>query len=58
MHFAHPGSVDEQILSRLCRRWGYLQALGLDYLTYSQAMGTRLFAVPWGGEGGSKIIID
>jgi hypothetical protein len=47
IHFAHPGSVDEEILSRLQRRWGYLRALGLDYLTFTQAMGTRLPAVPW-----------
>ena len=47
VHFAHPGSVDEEILARLQRRWGYLQTLGLDYLTYGQAMGTRLPTVPW-----------
>lgn len=47
VHFAHPGSVDEEILSRLRRRWGHLRALGLDYLTYAQAMGTRLPVVPW-----------
>lgn len=47
VHFAHPGSVDEEILSRLHRRWGYLRALGLDYLSYTQALGTRLPPVPW-----------
>jgi superfamily II DNA or RNA helicase len=47
VHLAHPGSVDEEILSRLRRRWGHLRTLGLDYLSYAQAMGTRLPAVPW-----------
>ena len=47
VHFAHPGSVDEEILSRLRRRWGHLRVLGLDYLSYEQAMGTRLPAVSW-----------
>jgi superfamily II DNA or RNA helicase len=47
VHFAHPGSVDEEIISRLRRRWGYLCALGLDYLSFEQAMGIRLPAVPW-----------
>ena len=47
IHFAHPGSVDEEILSRLWRRWGHLRVMGLDYLTYQQAMGRRLPAVSW-----------
>jgi hypothetical protein len=47
VHFAHPGGVDEEILSRLQRRWGYLRTLGLDYLSYDQAMGIRLPRVPW-----------
>lgn len=47
VHFAHPGSVDEEILSRLHRRWGHLSALGLDYLSYEEALGTRLPAVEW-----------
>lgn len=47
VHFAHPGSVDEEILSRLRRRWGHLRVLGLDYLSYEQAMGMRLPAVSW-----------
>jgi len=47
VHFAHPGSIDEEILSRLHRRWSYLRVLGLDYLSYDQAMGVRLPVVPW-----------
>jgi len=48
VHLVHPGSVDEEIASRLRRRWGYLRTLGLDYLSYNQAMGIRLPAVPQG----------
>jgi len=51
VHFAHPGSVDEEILNRLHRRWGYLSALGLDYLSFHEALGTRLPAVLWCAEG-------
>lgn len=47
VHFAHPGSVDEEILSRLRRRWGHLSALGLDYLSYEDALGVRLPVVDW-----------
>ena len=47
VHFAHPGSVDEEILSRLHRRWGHLSALGLDYLSYEEALGIRLPTVAW-----------
>lgn len=42
IHFAHYGSIDEEILSRLKRRWHYLKVLGIDSLTYDQAMGIRL----------------
>lgn len=47
VHFAHPGSADEEILARLQRRWGHLAVLGLDYLTFDEALGLRLPAVAW-----------
>ncbi len=47
VHIVHPGSVEEEILSRLYRRWGYLTTLGLDYMSPRQALGRRLPAVPW-----------
>jgi hypothetical protein len=51
VHFAHPGSADEEILSRLRRRWDHLGALGLDYLSFDEALGTRLPAVDWPAGG-------
>lgn len=53
VHFAHPGSVDEEIISRLKRRWGHLGVLGLDYLSYDEALGVRLPPVPKEWESGS-----
>ena len=47
VHIVHPASVEEEILSRLYRRWGYLAALGLDYMSPKQALGVRLPPVPW-----------
>lgn len=46
-HFIHPGGVEEEILNRLRRRWGYLHALGLGYLRLEQAIGARFPSVPW-----------
>jgi len=46
IHFAHPGSVDEEIRWRLQRRWAYLRVLGLDSLSFEQAMGIRFPSVP------------
>jgi superfamily II DNA or RNA helicase len=41
LHFAHPGSIDEEILWRLRRRWGYLRVLALQlrFLLTSESMG-------------------
>jgi hypothetical protein len=47
MHFIHPGSVEEEILHRLERRWAYLRALGLGYLELGTAIGQRLPFVKW-----------
>ncbi len=47
VHFVHPGSVEEEILNRLKRRWRYLEALGLGYLDLEAAIGRRLPQVSW-----------
>lgn len=44
-HFAHPGSVDEEILNRLHRRWAHLKVLGLAFLDEKQGLGDRWPAV-------------
>ena len=46
-HVVHPGSVGEEILNRLRRRWDYLRVLGIDYVDLGVALGTRVPAVPW-----------
>lgn len=46
-HIVHPGSVGEEILHRLRRRWGYLGVLGIDFVDFETALGTRIPQVPW-----------
>jgi len=46
-HIIHPCSVEEEILSRLRRRWGYLKILGLGYMRIELAVGKRLPQVDW-----------
>jgi hypothetical protein len=46
-HVVHPSSVGEEILNRLRRRWGYLRVLGIDYVDFETALGTRVPRVPW-----------
>lgn len=41
-HIIHPGSIEEEILHRLERRWGHLSALGLDYLPIEYGLGKRV----------------
>jgi superfamily II DNA or RNA helicase len=46
-HVVHPGGVEEEILWRLRRRWGYLSTLGLGYMTSEVALGKRVPSVAW-----------
>ena len=43
----HPGSVEEEIVWRLRRRWQYLESLGLGYMPIRIALGWRFPSVPW-----------
>lgn len=47
-HLVQPGSVDEEILWRLEKRWHRLQLLnlGLDQVTCRQALGVRIYGEP------------
>lgn len=46
-HVIHPGSIEEEVLHRLERRWGHLSALGLDYLPIEYGLGKRVPKVSW-----------
>jgi hypothetical protein len=52
----HPGSIEEEVLHRLRRRWSYLDTLGLGSVPCDLGLGQRVPKVPreWGPKVGAS----